>query len=30
MEKKKFNAISEPTKDRKLEQTVLTVSNQYL
>lgn len=26
----KFNAIGEPTKDRKLEQTVNTVTNQYL
>ena len=26
----KFNAIGEPTKDRKLEQTVSTVTNQYL
>ena len=26
----KFNAIGEPTKDKKLEQTVSTVTNQYL
>lgn len=26
----KFNAIGEPTKDKKLEQTVNTVTNQYL
>ena len=26
----KFNAIGEPTKDRKLEQTVLTVTHNYL
>jgi tellurium resistance protein TerZ len=26
----KFNAIGEPTKDRKLEQTVITVTNQFL
>jgi len=26
----KFNAIGEPTKDKKLEQTVQTVTNQYL
>ena len=26
----KFNAIGEPTKDRKLEQTIQTVTNQYL
>jgi tellurium resistance protein TerZ len=26
----KFNAVGEPTKDRKLEQTIQTVTNQYL
>ncbi len=26
----KFNAVGEPTKDRKLEQTINTVTNQYL
>ncbi len=26
----KFNAIGEPTKDKKLEQTIQTVANQYL
>jgi len=26
----KFNAIGEPTKDRKLQETVVTVANQYL
>jgi tellurium resistance protein TerZ len=26
----KFNAIGEPTKDKKLEETVITVTNKYL